>query len=825
MSQTHVTQQEITPILATESTTSRTLQDRFADVVNVKDFGAVGDGVTDDTVAINLAITAITSSGGGVIKFSVGKYLVSSTININSSGIYLIGDAETVSYIVNGSSNTPAISFGTGSTLQYCGGVSKMGFTCKTGVIGVVGQTGISVNYCGQMRFEDIRVDLTGSTSYGSALYTGIHFLSASQSTFSKINVQGCLLNGIQFKDCSDIYMTTCRSDANEAAGYYFNGCQGMQATGCTSYGNNHGWYLVSDNPNYATCNKNNFFISCISDTSKNINWLITDSRDSTFTSCWGSTQKNPSVNTYSSGFYIGTQYCAGLVFTNCTAIYNNAHGVYLDITSSSPSNITFTNCIFGSDGHGNGQSGAGSGLSISGGSNIITGIQIIGGIFIDNATAAITNDSIGNVQIIGNPVGYIGSTDVIPSDGSVTPNKLSAGHPTWLSNGNLGIGTITPISPLTNDTGRTAFGKDGAGYHWFKSTDNNGETAPNSGIAYGFKSNGNTIVSHQWHLSGFDVMIVDNEGIQVNVKSTGSTTARAIQHRFMDVVNVRDFGASGNGITDDTAAIQAALTYCANTYSYGTKLFFPSGSYNISATVNVTSKLSIEGTTGTKIYTSLISGDIFYVTSYEVSFSDIAFQSIPIKTLGFFINFNTSGMCRVQNCQFINGYDGVGFTGTTTGWNRIYNSFFNNNSHCGINIQSHVGMQGDPDFVVSDVCIFGSNPTSQTYFGILLESAGDVTLRHVQTIWCNNGLTINPASDTRAQCVFVSDCLFDSGAGWGIYCYPNGGLIHLLSVNQTWVATNREGGIELGGTGNLILTKFIALIMVSIQMLTEQII
>jgi hypothetical protein len=66
---------EFTPFLATGTTTPRNLVTRTADVVNVKDFGAVGDGVADDTAAIQAALNFV-GIDGGTLMLNNGTYLV-----------------------------------------------------------------------------------------------------------------------------------------------------------------------------------------------------------------------------------------------------------------------------------------------------------------------------------------------------------------------------------------------------------------------------------------------------------------------------------------------------------------------------------------------------------------------------------------------------------------------------------------------------------------------------------------------------------------------------------------------------------------------------
>lgn len=80
------------------ATASRTLAERFSDIVNVKDFGAVGDGVTDDTEAILSAVAK-----HGIIFLPAGTYIVSSPIGLPSN-TYLVGAGKNATIIAASSS-------------------------------------------------------------------------------------------------------------------------------------------------------------------------------------------------------------------------------------------------------------------------------------------------------------------------------------------------------------------------------------------------------------------------------------------------------------------------------------------------------------------------------------------------------------------------------------------------------------------------------------------------------------------------------------------------------------------------------------------------
>jgi hypothetical protein len=54
--------------------------------VNLKDFGAIGDGVTDDGPAFQKALDALATAGGGTLFVPAGKYVIATPVSKDFSG-------------------------------------------------------------------------------------------------------------------------------------------------------------------------------------------------------------------------------------------------------------------------------------------------------------------------------------------------------------------------------------------------------------------------------------------------------------------------------------------------------------------------------------------------------------------------------------------------------------------------------------------------------------------------------------------------------------------------------------------------------------------
>src|SRR5688572_14834729 len=79
------------PVVQSGTTRQLNLADIRGSVVNVKNYGATGDGTTNDQAAIQAAVTA--AGNGGCVYFPSGVYRITSEIATAAHGIRLVGEA------------------------------------------------------------------------------------------------------------------------------------------------------------------------------------------------------------------------------------------------------------------------------------------------------------------------------------------------------------------------------------------------------------------------------------------------------------------------------------------------------------------------------------------------------------------------------------------------------------------------------------------------------------------------------------------------------------------------------------------------------------
>lgn len=135
-------------------------------------------------------------------------------------------------------------------------------------------------------------------------------------------------------------------------------------------------------------------------------------------------------------------------------------------------------------------------------------------------------------------------------------------------------------------------------------------------------------------------------------LQAGAGAVTRSVQSKLREIVSVTDFGAVGDGSTDDLAAFLAAV-------ATGKDVYVPDGNWRLSAAVTITtSGQQILGSGGKCfIQTTSDTAHIFVVGDgtnaiRNVTFRDLKMFSTVVKTAGAAIRFRKAEWCSVENVQ-----------------------------------------------------------------------------------------------------------------------------------------------------------------------------
>lgn len=250
----------------------RTLSSKLLDILSVKDFGAIGDGVVDDTAAIQAAITAAGNrAAGGTVFFPDGKYKITSTLTVSKSNVSLLGSSQYSAKIIRSSAFGTALYVGTGTSAPLSNfSLASLQFVDS----GTNNQSGV------QITMEIVTV-ATVKDIFINGATSGIICKAVANAEFrnvymTMINPAGSSTNnfGIQFTNTaiaspafgssSNVYLTDCSIYGGDFGGTFSNlddclridSMDGLWVNGCYFRGsNNAGVHLLRNSASYPLVN------------------------------------------------------------------------------------------------------------------------------------------------------------------------------------------------------------------------------------------------------------------------------------------------------------------------------------------------------------------------------------------------------------------------------------------------------------------------------------------------------------------------------------------------------------------------------------------
>lgn len=334
---------------------------------NVKDFGAVGNGTSDDTTAILNAVSSCQAAGGGEVYFpGSANYLISAPLALTGNGITLRGDGPASTYITVGASfsGAAAVTVTGGNSHQVqnlCIQGASAAYSSNPAAHGIqaahtnnVSLSNLAFNYINGYGIE-ILSDATGDSYYPrlTDIHTyycrgGIHL----QGTASSDHLMGAFLSGVALdnsqaddglliEDVWDVQLTNLDSSQNLASVVHVKG-GGAHTLNNMDLGSGTPWsaaLLIEAGTGGST--PNGILVSNSIVQQGNFAAQITSGSMIAFTGCAFQQAQNTGVNI--------TGGVSNVTFTGCIWSQNGKAGGSgnYDLYGNASGSVTLGNCIF----------------------------------------------------------------------------------------------------------------------------------------------------------------------------------------------------------------------------------------------------------------------------------------------------------------------------------------------------------------------------------------------------------------------------------------------------------------------------------------------
>lgn len=277
--------------------------------------------------------------------------------------------------------------------------------------------------------------------------------------------------------------------------------------------------------------------------------------------------------------------------------------------------------------------------------------------------------------------------------------------------------------------------------------------------------------------------------------------------------LNVRQFGAKGDGVSDDTAAMQAAVNFLPSTgtadYTRGSVLHFTTGRYKISTAITVNKSISLLGTGDVSFIGDLSAAagkhGLYLGAAENISNSSLGYHRIFVENINFAdLIGNETCICSdgirtviISRCSVSGGSQASIHIDGAWSTSRVTDCWFQGGGSRGLRLQN-----GCNAFEVRGNRFAGYTWAGGGEVAILVDGSVGVWIHNNDIEYCRRGIHVHPTALNPGDSLCIENNWIEGSHDGAIFIDNTHGPTRGFTIKGNSMWSDINGRIYLGDTG-----------------------